>query len=104
MAEKVKDAIKANGHIAIPAIKFAEVKQRQLEAWTKAFQAEGGPDAVGVAILAGITVRTLVQEGILVEPAWTSADDVDDAPPWLVIEISRRFDDLYGELTTIPKA
>lgn len=102
---KVKEAIKSNGKIDTAyEIEFVDIRQRHLEAWTNAFNDEGGADAVGLVTIASIYCRALVTAEILVKPDWKTAEDVGDADPRLCIAIFRKFDEIYNELTTIPKA
>lgn len=107
MTSKTKAA--ANGttdntiQVEKPTIRFVPLKQRQLEAWTVAFQDEGGHEAMGRHIIAGATVRALVTAGILLEPKFEDHDAVYDADPYLVTEIYHAFDEIYIEATTIPK-
>lgn len=100
-----KQAIKANGKLdAAYDIEFIDIRQRHLEAWTNSFNEQGGADIQGLAPLASVYCRALVDAEILVKPEWKTAEDVGDADPRLVIAVFRKFDDVYVEMTTIPKA
>ncbi len=104
MVTKKSAKAKANGNLqAGIKVEFCQVRQRQIEEWTRAFQEEGGHEiTAGVHLLTGATVRALVKAGILVQPEWT-LEDVDNALPHEVMAVSRAFDKLYQELTTVPK-
>lgn len=90
------------------AVRFVEnITQRQLEAWGKEYRSISEEDYDGEGMtrleIASAYCRAATRAGLMVFPEWKTDDDVFDSPPSWCLAVMASFDDLYGELTAIPK-